>query len=74
MLDAMFTVLKTAGSGFVDFFKELLVAIVSLFYTAGAEGAAGTLTDIGVLTVASIAVSFVIFILSWVRKLIKLRG
>lgn len=74
MLDAMFTVLKTAGSGFVDFFKELLVAIVSLFYTAGTEGAAGTLTDIGVLTVASIAVSFVIFILSWVRKLIKLRG
>lgn len=74
MLDAMFSVLKTAGSGFVEFFKELLVAIVSLFYTAGPEGTVGTLTDIGVLTVASIAVSFVIFILSWVRKLIKLRG
>lgn len=74
MLSQIFETLSQGASSFITFFKTLLENVITIFYTAGAEGAAGTLTDVGILTIVGVSVSFVLFGLRWITKLIKLRG
>lgn len=74
MLSVIFTNLTTAGQTFITFLTSLLNNVVSIFYTAGADGAAGSLTDIGILVIVGVASSFVFFAIRWITRLIKLRG
>jgi len=74
MLNAIFTGLTNGATSFVAFLKSLFQMIVEIFYTAGEAGAAGSLTDIGVLLVVGVAIGFVYFGIRWITRLIKFRG
>lgn len=74
MLTQIFETLTSGANSFITFFKSLLESVITIFYTAGESGAAGTLTDVGILTIVGVSVSFVLFGLRWITKLIKLRG
>lgn len=74
MLTQIFDTLTTSGASFITFLTSLLNNVVAIFYKAGEGGAAGSLTDIGILTIVGVATSFVFFALRWFTKLIKFRG
>lgn len=74
MLNAIFDTLSTAGQSFITFMTTLLNNVVTIFWTAGSGETAGSLTDIGILTLVGVAVAFVFFALRWITRLIKLRG
>lgn len=78
MLGQIFTTLTDAGQSFITFLTSLLNNVIAIFYTAPTvvEGTTvpGSLTDIGILTIAGIATSFVFFAIRWLTRLIKLRG
>ena len=71
MLNAWLQGLGSGVSGFIGFLSNMLQSVVSLFYTAGAEGAAGTLTDFGVLAAAALGIGFIFMGLRWITKLLK---
>ena len=71
MLTAWLEGLGAGVSGFVGFLQNMLTAVVSLFYTPGAQGAAGTLTDFGVLASAALGIGFIFMGLRWITKLLK---
>ena len=73
MLTAWLEGLGSGVSGFIAFLGNMLQSVVSLFYTPGAEGAVGTLTDFGVLAAAALGIGFIfIFMgLRWITKLLK---
>lgn len=71
MLSAWLGGLGAGVSGFVTFLKDMLTAVVSLFYTAGESGATGTLTDFGVLAAAALGIGFIFMGLRWISKLLK---
>lgn len=71
MLSAWLEGLGAGVSGFVGFLQNMLTAVVSLFYTPGAQGAAGTLTDFGVLAAAALGIGFIFMGLRWITKLLK---
>ena len=73
MLSAWLSGLGSGVSGFISFLSNMLTSVVSLFYTAGADGAPGTLTDFGVMAAAALGIGFIfIFMgLRWITKLLK---
>ena len=71
MLTAWLEGLGSGVSGFVGFLQNMLTAVVSLFYTPGAQGAQGTLTDFGVLAAAALGIGFIFMGLRWITKLLK---
>ena len=74
MVSAIFAQLTSGASSFVDFLTGLFQNVIAIFYTAGSQGAAGTLTDLGVLLVTAISVGFVYMGIRWITKLIKFRA
>lgn len=71
MLSAWLSGLGSGVTGFIDFLKSMLTSVVSLFYTAGEQGAAGTLTDFGILAAAAMGIGFIFMGLRWITKLLK---
>lgn len=71
MLSAWLQGLGGGVSGFISFLSDMLQSVVSLFYTPGAEGAAGTLTDFGVMAAAALGIGFIFMGLRWITKLLK---
>lgn len=74
MVTALFNQLTSGAQSFISFLTDLFSNVIAIFYTPGAEGAQGTLTDMGVLFVTAIAVGFVYFAIRWISRLIKLRA
>lgn len=74
MIQSIFETLSNGASSFITFFKSLLENLIQIFYTTGADGASGALTDIGILAVVAVSISFVMFGFRMVSRLIKLRG
>lgn len=74
MIQSIFETLSNGSSSFITFFKSLLENLIQIFYTTGADGSAGALTDIGILAVVAVSISFVMFGFRMVSRLIKLRG
>ena len=71
MLTAWLEGLGSGVSGFISFLSSMLQSVVSLFYTPGTSGGAGTLTDFGVLAAAALGISFIFMGLRWITKLLK---
>lgn len=74
MVSAIFSQLTSGAQSFVTFLTSLFQNVIDIFYTAGEQGAAGSLTDIGILFVTAVAVGFVYFGIRWITKLMKFRA
>ena len=79
MWSAIFQALQTPITGdtsFVIFLKNCLNAILSLFITIDTSGTTPTytITDFGVIFFAVVSIGILYGLMSWVIKLMKLRG
>lgn len=79
MWQAIFNALQapiTGDSSFVIFLKNCLTSIISLFVTVDTSGTTPvySVTDFGVIFFAVVAIGVLYGLMSWVIKLMKLRG
>ena len=79
MWSAIFNALQTPITGdtsFVIFLKNCLTTIMQLFITVDTSGTtpAYSVTDFGVIFFAVVAIGVLYGLMSWVVKLMKLRG
>lgn len=74
VLASIFEVLTGAGQSFITFMGSLLNSIISIFGTTNTETGAFSFNLVGILTLVGVAISFVMFALRWITRLIKLRG
>lgn len=74
MVSQIFSVLGEIASGFASLIVDLFGAVVSIFYTAPAEGATtGSLTIVGTLALIGVGTGLVIWAFNFVRRLIRIR-
>lgn len=79
MWSAIFQALQTpitGDSSFVIFLKNCLTAILQIFITVDTSGATPVynVTDFGVIFFAVVAIGILYGLMSWVIRLMKLRG
>ena len=70
ILEAIFAVFTDVG----DWIISALTSLMSIFWTAGADGAAGQLTFLGVLAVAGLAFSVIFLIIGIIQRFLHFRG
>lgn len=70
VLDSILEVFETIGAWFAEFVPTLF----SLFWTPGVEGAAGSLTFLGVLAVAGLAFSVVFLVIGLIQRFLHFAG
>lgn len=73
MVSAIFEELTTIASDFVSFLVSLFQSVVSIFWTAGSGSDPGSLTFVGILLLISIATGLVMWALSFLRRMIRIR-
>lgn len=75
MVSAIFTALTSGAQNFITFLTNVFQNVISIFYTAptGSE-TTGSLTDMGVLLITAVSLSFVFFAIRWITKLVKFRA
>lgn len=74
MIDQIFSVLGSIAQGFASLLVDLFGAVVSIFYTAPAEGqTVGSLTVVGTLALIGIGTGLVIWAFRFIRSLIRVR-
>lgn len=69
-LDSVLEVFTIVG----EWFSEFVPSLFGLFWTAGSEGSAGSLTFLGVLAVAGLAISVVFLALGFIQNFLHFRG
>lgn len=57
-----------------EWFSEFVPTLFSLFWTPGASGAPGSLTFLGVLAVAGLAISVVFLVVGLIQNFLHFRG
>jgi hypothetical protein len=57
-----------------EWFSTFVPTLFALFWTPGAEGAAGELTFLGVLAVAGLAISVVFLVMGLIQNFLHFRG
>lgn len=70
VLESVLAVFSAVGEWFSDFVPTLF----SLFWTAGEAGAPGSLTFLGVLACAGLAVSVVFLVIGIIQNFLHFRG
>lgn len=70
VLEAILAVFSSIGDWFVEFVPTLF----ALFWTPGVGDAAGSLTFLGVLAVAGLAVSVVFLVIGVIQNFLHFRG
>lgn len=73
MVGAIFEVLGQIITAFINLLVSLFEAVVSIFYTAGTQGAAGSLTMVGTLALVGLGTGLVIWAFHYIRNLIRVR-
>lgn len=73
MVGALFSELAVIVQAFITLLVTLFTNVVSIFYTAGTEGAAGSLTIVGELFLISAGTGLVMWAVYWIRSLIRIR-
>lgn len=61
-------------SGVADWFIEAIQSVIPLFWTAAETGDGGSLTFVGVLSVASLAVAMALLLVRQIREMIAFRN
>ena len=70
ILSAILAVFSAIG----DWIPEAVTNLIPMFYTAGVEGAAGSLTFLGVLAVAGLAFSVIFLVIGIIQNFLHFRG
>lgn len=73
MVAAIFEELGTIASSFVSFLVSLFQSVVSIFWTPGTGNDPGQLTFVGILLLISIGTGLVMWALSFLRRMIRIR-
>ena len=71
------TVLSTILAVFTaigEWFSDFVPTLYGLFWTAGADGGEGSLTFLGVLAVAGLAISIVFLVVGLIQKFLHFAG
>lgn len=68
MVAALFQALTDALGGFADAFASVIENVVSIFWNGEA------LTMVGTLAIISLAIGIVYGVISWVSRLVHMRG
>lgn len=70
MVTALFDALTSGGNGFIGFIKNLLTAIVEVFY----DKTNAVMTDFGQVFLIAVAASLTFWGLGFISKLFKLKN
>lgn len=70
MTTAIFTTLKNIVPEFVDFLKQVLTTLLSIFY----DKTDAVMTDFGVVFLIGVVASLVFWGLGWVSRLLKMKN
>lgn len=70
MTTAIFTTLKNIVPEFVDFLKQVLTTLLSIFY----DKTDSVMTDFGVVFLIGVVASLVFWGLGWVSRLLKMKN
>lgn len=73
MISGFFTSFGDIGSGIMSFIKSFFEGVISLFYTAGTDGAFGSFTFLGVCLLSASAIGLFYVVFRFVKSLIKLK-
>lgn len=57
-----------------DWIPEAVTNLIPMFYSAGVEGGAGSLTFLGVLAVAGLAFSVIFLVIGIIQNFLHFRG
>lgn len=68
MVSALFQALTDALGGFTDAFSSVIDKVVAIFWTGE------SLTMVGTLAIISLAIGIVYGVISWVSRLVHMRG
>lgn len=74
MIDAIMTTLSTVVENFGNVLGKVFNGVTSIFYTAGAEGASGQLTFLGIILLISVGASLVYWAFKLITSLISKVG
>lgn len=67
----LFTQIGEGGAAFAEALGNILESVTTIFWTPGAEGALGSPTFIGVLTLAGVVGGLAMFGINWIGNLFK---
>ena len=70
VLQSILAVFSAVG----DWFSTFVPTLFALFWTPGASGEVGTLTFLGVLAVAGLAISVVFLVVGLIQNFLHFRG
>jgi len=73
MIASILDALVTIGSSVTDWLVQIFNSIVAIFYTAGVDGAEGSLTLIGVFALIALVLGVVFVVIKWISSFISLR-
>jgi len=73
MSDVLTSVLAVF-TAMAEWFGSAFDAVIPIFWTAASSGGTGSLTFIGVLAVAGLAVAVTLLLLRWVTNFLQFRG
>ena len=73
MIEGIWEAIASCGEGVINFLTTAINAVVSLFYTPGADGAFGSFTFVGTLALCGLAIGFVWTVIRFVRGLLRMR-
>ena len=74
MIDAIMSTLSTIVENFGNVLGKVFNGVTSIFYTAGAEGASGQLTFLGIILLISVGASLVYWGFKLITRLISKVG
>lgn len=73
MVSALIEVVQSWVTSFATMFVSIFETLVGIFYKAGENGAAGSITLVGTLALAGLGIGLVYFAYRVIRNLMRLR-
>lgn len=74
MIQDLFTQLGAGGTSFIEFLKNLIESVMTIFYTPAVGEVAGGFTTVGILMLVGMSVGIVYGVIRLITRFIHLRG